>query len=174
MFGDDKLEPEEHDENERILDMIGKGHTPHYAQRIVWGDGECECHLKQNMPVEKVFEPEHIENGKLSGKEVLRKAGAFMSVLGMDPSIGMLFTEAKADTHEDEVLKKHGNLLGFEPDVKIRLKGMKVPGGATFQYMENNGKGYVSVSPIEPDGSQGAKGTCVCHAINALDEGSEK
>lgn len=171
---DEEYSPEYEEDLKLISEYIEKGHTEHCAQRQVWGDGECECNLNETLPAEKVFEPEHIENGKLSGKEVLRKASAFMSVLGMDPSIGMLFTEAKADTCEDEVLKKHGNLLGFEPDVKIRLKGMKVPVGATFQYMENNGKGYVNVSPNEPDGSQGAKGTCVCHAINALDEGSEK
>lgn len=28
---------------ECVRKLIGLGHNPHCAKRIVWGDGECEC-----------------------------------------------------------------------------------------------------------------------------------
>lgn len=35
---------EEIKESEEMQDRLEqKGHTPHCAARIVWGDGECEC-----------------------------------------------------------------------------------------------------------------------------------
>lgn len=30
-------------DNQRISELVIKGHTDHCAKRIVWGDGECEC-----------------------------------------------------------------------------------------------------------------------------------
>lgn len=29
---------------ERLI--LAEGHTEHCAKRIVWGDGECECHVE--------------------------------------------------------------------------------------------------------------------------------
>ena len=96
---------------------------------------------------------EHLPKGKLSGKECLNQIGAFMSVLRMDPSIGMLFSESLAEPNENEdVLKKHGKLLGFEPDVKIRLKKDTVDVSdmeAKTNLSNNNVKSYVKISPKE-------------------------
>lgn len=32
-------------DQERIIDLMGRGHPHHCACRQVWGDGECECDL---------------------------------------------------------------------------------------------------------------------------------
>lgn len=31
----------------RIDEYQVEGHTNHCANRLVWGDGECECHMKE-------------------------------------------------------------------------------------------------------------------------------
>lgn len=38
----DQNEVDEH----AIERHIANGHTAHCAQRLVWGDGECECHVE--------------------------------------------------------------------------------------------------------------------------------
>lgn len=40
-------------QNERDFQELSKlhsqGHTLHCARRIVWGDGECECSMREKM-----------------------------------------------------------------------------------------------------------------------------
>ena len=103
LDGESGVPLEQHlDENEleEISNLVLQGHTDHCAKRIVWGDGECECNFGKQLK-EKIFEPEHLEKGKLSGKEAIQKAGMFMSVLGMHmPEVGLLFREARPKTSE--------------------------------------------------------------------------
>lgn len=49
----DKLKKEwekEHAEELKQIDTLEKqGHSPHCACRLVWGDGECECRVKEEL-----------------------------------------------------------------------------------------------------------------------------
>lgn len=40
---------ENKESNEETNKLIKKGHTEHCAKRMVWGDGECECHLRSSL-----------------------------------------------------------------------------------------------------------------------------
>ena len=45
-----KCSDQETEDRERIDEFIIKGHSDHCACRLVWGDGECECHLRKEKP----------------------------------------------------------------------------------------------------------------------------
>lgn len=46
----DEWEIEEADNLKRIKTLQKKGHTFHCGCRQVWGDGECECNKKNQIP----------------------------------------------------------------------------------------------------------------------------